>query len=254
MAEYGYVENGITKTSKNGRRRKRRKNGAVATRKTATAKNGVRRKTSLTSVKAFAKRNGLVLKKAGSTGTAQNGKRKRRRSKNGLVTTRRAQNGMFGNTKNDVKRVGSVLLGAAGVKAVGKILVSFISPYTSMVNLGAYTQLLVDLGLALFAAPMIAKKVGGQAAADSARLGGLLVAGMDVVEIFFPSALAYSPFNNAPVVMAGNQPLLTPQAVSQLVNNTVTAQDAGKVGSAMRYLQGQRSRGGVPVMYERELI
>lgn len=234
MAKISYVQNGVTK-----KKRGRRKNGTA---KTTRKRNGVTKARAL----AFAKKNGLKL----VSKTAQNGKRRKRRTKRNGVTSPRstgimAKNGLLGNTKQDAKRVASVMAGAAITKIASSLISGFAAPYAAQVGLGQYTGLVIDGVLALTVAPMIGKKIGGAQGADMARLGGLLVVGVDVLSLFAPSVLSYTPFNNAPVVLNGNTALLTPAAVTDVVNNTsATASEKAAVAGAMRALQSGSAKVG----------
>ena len=235
MAKISYVQNGVTK-----KKRGRRKNGTA---KTTRKRNGVTKAGAL----AFAKKNGLKLV------SKQNGtkRRKRRTKRNGVTSTRStgimSRNGLLGNTKQDAKRVASVMAGAAITKIASSLISGFAAPYAAQVGLGQYTGLVIDGVVALTVAPMIGKKIGGAQGADMARLGGLLVVGVDVLSLFAPSVLNYTPFNNAPVVLNGNTALLTPAAVTDVVNNTsATASEKAAVAGAMRALRsGSAKVGGV---------
>ena len=227
MAELVIMENGL----------KRRKSNGV---KTAKKSNGLTK----SRVASFAKKNGLKL--VSKTSTLANGKRRKHRRhkrRNGLTQpiTRRA-NGLLGNTKSDAKKVGFLLGGMALTKALGRFLQSFAAPYLSQVGAGQYSEIICDGVVSLVAIPMVAGKTLGKEASDWGRLGGLSVVAMDAMEIFFPDALNWLPFNNgAGVVIANGQPAVTPTAVAQIVNSTsATPTEKAKVAGAMQEL----SQGG----------
>lgn len=239
MPKVGYIQNGVTK-AKNGRRKthkKRRRNPAAI--KVATKK---RNGTTKAGALSFAKKNGMRLVSA----TSRNPRRKtRKRKRNGVVAVSRTRNGIFGNSKRDARTVVSLLGGMGATKVIGRIVANFASPYLSQVGLGAYSELIADLGVALFVVPPIAGKIGNSGDAQTARLGGLAVAALEAVDkIGGPSLSFLNPFNSQPIVMASNgQAALPPSTVSAIVNNTnASAADKAAVAGAMRAISQ-----GVPV-------
>lgn len=240
MAKMGLVENPAK------RRKRRRARNPVAA-KVAKKNPARRRTTNLATVKSVAKRNGYKLAKIGSVSNPKR-RRKHHKRRNGLSTVSR-RNGLLGNTKADAKQVGTILAGAAATKMLGKILNSFLSPYLAQVGVGAYSEIVTNAGAALFVIPFLATKfVRGGDVAKNARIGGLLVVGLDVINQFFPSVMGYSPFNTSPVVLTANGPAITPAAAAQLAagvaqsNNPVAA--AAAVGHAMGQLQNGGGMGG----------
>jgi len=220
MAKIGYVQNGLKK--RNGTKRKSNPLG-------------------LARVKGFAAKNGLKLVPKGSSiKVAVNPKRKRRR-RNGLPSlTKRGfslkRNGLFGNTKSDAKKVGSLLGGMLGGKALARVIQSFVAPYLSQVGLGNYAEILADAGVALTIAPFVAAKIGGADAAQFARLGALANVVVDVIEMVAPNTL--SMFGSNPLVSNGQSVGLAPSAVAQLVANTsASASDKAKVAGVMAALE-----------------
>lgn len=238
MAKIGYTRNGVkrrtaTATAANPRKRRRRRNPLATV---ANPRRKTRRKrrnsVSAASVKAFAKRNGLKLTKT----SRRNG-----------VTSRR-QNGLFGNTKADAKKVTALLAGGVGVKTVGRMLQTFTAKYLAQLGLGAYNELVVDAVLALLVAPKVASKFGGSEAAVFARYGGLLAVAYDIIEIFAPDLVTniWNPFGGSgAVVLANGQTALPPASVAAIVNSTnASATDKAKVAGAMRQLQSGGGYGG----------
>lgn len=213
---------------------------------TRKAVNGTKRKANpltLARVKGFLKKNGNGLKlvpKGASviSKVAANPKRKRRRGgsrRNGLTGIMKVRNGIFGNTKNDVKQVGSLLGGLVGGKALARVLQSFVAPYLASTGLGKYAEILADGAVALFIAPMVARKIGGNNAADMARLGALANVAVDVIEMLAPNTL--SGFFSGNLLTSG-QPVLTPNQVATIVNNTSAAPaEKAAVAGAMRALE-----------------
>lgn len=240
MAKMAILENGISRKAK-------KRNPARKSTGTAKSKNPARRRVvSLASAKSVLKRNGL---KAVSR-TLANGKHKRRRHhkkhRNGITTTRR--NGMFGNTKSDVKQVGSLVGGALVTKLVGQVIKSFAAPYIAKIAIvGNYSGIICDLAAALVVTPFVVGKVVKQADASKlSRLGGLTVVALDAIGQFFPSALQYNPFTTSPVVLTGQGATILPAAVAQIANSVANSADpnaaAAKVSGAMAYLNTTQAR------------
>ncbi len=247
MAKMGIVENGLKRRRKS---RRRRNPTAVA----KTRKNPARRSVSLASAKAVAKRNGLKLV---STKTVANGrKRVKRRRRNGVTATRSTsylsrRNGLLGNSKQDTKKVGTILAGAVATKTLSRIILGFAAPYLAQVGAGNYGELIVDFVVAVVVTPFIATKVvsGGETAKD-ARIGGLLVVGLTAIGQFAPSILQYNPFVTSPVVITNAGAGLTPAAVAQIAAGVASSGNpqaaAAKVGNAMLALDSAGAQGYVP--------
>jgi hypothetical protein len=221
MAKIGVVQNGLKKAS-NGHKRKSNP-------------------LTLARVKGFAKKNGLKVLPKTANGIVKkaavaNPKRKKRRGgkrRNGLTAsfglTRR--NGLFGNTKSDVKNVGALLGGMVGGKALARVLQSFVAPYLASTGLGKYAEILSDGAVALLIAPMVARKIAGQSAADMARLGGLANVAVDVIEMIAPNTLSGFLSGN---LLTGGQAVLTPSQVANIVAATdASPQDKAKIAGAM---------------------
>lgn len=235
--KYGLVENGL----KRKRKARKRRNPATV----AKAKNPARRSVSLASAKSVAKRNGLKMV------SVSNPKRKtKRRKRNGLVkaSTITRRNGILGNTKSDAKQVATLGIGAVATKIMGRIAQSFVSPYLAQVGVGQYAEIIVDGAVALVVTPFLAGKiVRGGDTAKMARLGGLLVVGLDVVEAFAPNALQWNPFNTNPVVVGGGGVGVAPAAVAQIAAGVASSSNpqmaAAKVGNAMLSLDTAGAQG-----------
>lgn len=209
--ELKLIRNGTKKVA-NKRRTKRRKNTTPST--TAKAANGAKRRNGTTRAGAtsWAKRNGLVLRKA------ENGKRKkthRRKHRNGSGTIRKVNNGVLGNSKETVMAVVSLLAGLGITKVESSILTPLAARALNMLGLGQFAQPLVEAGCAVsinrWAADALKKGSG-----KYVMYGGLAMALMDVLQSFLPQTSAYNPFasvNTAPIVL--NQPsVVVPNAVA----------------------------------------
>lgn len=238
MATFGEVQNGLRKRSNS-----RRKNSA-------TAKPKKRNGTTKAGAASFAKKNGMVL----ISRTALNGRKKkhhRRHKRNGIAAVSRSRNGIFGNTKHDATQVVALLGGMGATKIIGRIVGNFVSPYISQLGVGNYSGIVSEALVAVFVVPMVAKKIS-PSSAQNARLGGLAVVGLSLIEKFGGTSLAgLNPFNTSPIVMSGNQPLIAPNAVAQIVGNTsATAAEKAQVAGAMRALQSGQpvTRNGSPKM------
>jgi hypothetical protein len=231
MAKFGKVQNGLAKTKSNGLKRKSNP-------------------LTLARVKGFAKANGLkVLPKSAAlpklSANPKHKKGKHRRRRNGLTSGGFSfkRNGLFGNTKSDVKQVGSLLGGMVGGKAIARVLQQFVAPYLAQVGLGAYAEILSDGAVALAVAPYVANKLAGAEAAKMARLGGLANVVVDIIEMVAPNAL--SGVLGGGLITSGNQVGLAPSAVAALVANTSATQaEKAAVSGAMMQLEG-----GTPINY-----
>jgi len=214
--EMKILQNGL-KTSSNRKRKrkstKRRKRNpavAVAAKPVARKRNGV----SVSRAKAVLKKNGL---KAVSTKAVGNRKKSKRRRRNGLTVTRTARNGFFGNTKSDAMQVAALGGGALLTQFVGNLINQFAAPYAASFGIGQYSGLISKGITAVLITPyavgMVSKKGDS---VKMARLGGLLVVGLDLVAQFFPQ-VNLNPFNNSPVLINSNgAALLTPQGATSL--------------------------------------
>jgi len=228
--EMKILRNGLKTSSNRKRKSRKRRNPATATAKpVARKRNGV----SKTSVASYAKKNGLKLVKK----SAANPKRKRsRKRRNGLAVVKTRNNGFFGNTKQDAKQVLALGAGAIGTKFVGNLVNGFISPYAASFGVGSYTDLIADGMVAIVVTPYVARMIGGNEAQKMARLGGLLIVALDVINKFFPQ-VNVNPFNNAPIVInSSGQALLTANGATDLAsaagaNPAVIAKMAGAINA-----------------------
>lgn len=237
MAKIGVTRNGVK------RRSTRRKNGAARA-ATVKAKNPAKRRSlGLASVKSFAKRNGLKL----VSKSAQNPKRKahKRKRRNGLATIPRSRNGIFGNTKHDAKQVLTLIGGMAGTKLISKFITPYLSPLLAKIGIGNYSTIIVDGAVALLVVPAIAAKiVRGGDTAKLARLGGMVIVGLDLIDEFAPAQFSMlNPFaSSAPIVINNGAAAMPLPAVAQLVNST-SATDAEKAAVGRALMNG----GGMPM-------
>jgi hypothetical protein len=225
--ELKLIRNGKTVANKE-RPKGRSKNGANANTVTAKAANGTRRRNGVTraGVDAFAKRNGLVVRKARAVA---NRKHKKRGRRNGTVRIQKVNNGVFGNSKETVISVISLLAGLGITKIESSILTPLAARGLNMIGLGQFAQPLVEMGCAVtinrWAAENIKKGTG-----KFVMYGGLAMALMDVIQSFLPQTSAYNPFasvNMQPLVL--NQP-------SVIVPSALAAQpaQAATTGTMMR--------------------
>lgn len=233
----GILENGLRKSANGKRKRRRRRNPSTV----AKAKNPARRRSvSLSSAKAVLKRNGL---KATSLSNGHRKHKRRKHRRNGLTTTRR-NNGFFGNTRSDATQVLQLGAGALGTKAAGRAISGILAPFLSQVGLGGYAGIITDGAIALFVAPWVADKVS-RGSGKMVRLGGLLAVALDGVEMLAPGVMSFNPFNNAPIVMTGAGPAVTPGAVAQIAADVEAGRtSAAKVGSVMFQLDSAGAQGG----------
>lgn len=135
---------------------------------------------------------------------------KRRRNPTIAVANKRhrrhRRNGIFGDTKSDAKNVLALAGGLVGTKIVGGMVSPYGASLLSSVGLGRFAQPIVDGALAVTVTPMVAGWIGGADAKKMARLGGLTLVVLDLVQMVLPSGFAYSPFqaNASPIVLGGN--------------------------------------------------
>lgn len=247
MAKMGIVENGLTKT------RRRRRNPRATTTGVAKRSNPVKRRSiSKASALSVLKKNGL---KAVSIKSVANGRKRKRRRRNGLVTRSAAprtgifrNNGLLGNSKQTVKNVAALGVGAVFTKIVGQLVNGFTAPYLSQMGVGNYSQIICDAGVALIVTPLVAAKVvrGSGETPKMASLGGALVVGLDVVGKFAPGVLQYNPFVTNSIVMTPGGAAVAPATVAALAagvaNSSNPSAAAAKVGSAMAALNTTQVR------------
>lgn len=225
MARMAEIQNGVTR-KKNSSRRKtvKRRNSSVAKPK---RRNGTTKAGALS----FLKKNGL---KAVKVGTAQNGKRKKRHHKrrNGIAAISRSRNGLIPTTKSDARKVGFLLGGMAATKIGGRIVANFAAGLLAQVGAGAYAEIVGDAAIALVVVPFAAKKIGNSSDADNARLGGLAVVGLDLIEHFAPSALSsLNPFRSSPIVMTGQGAAISLPAAAAMAAEIGNSANPSAVGN-----------------------
>ena len=213
MANLKLIKNGVKRVANKKRRTKRRRRNPATT--VAAKKNPAkRRNVSSASVKSFAKRNGLKLVKAnGARRAPVANKRHKRRRRNGAIMSR--SNGLFGNSKETVVSVVSLLAGLGVTKVESALLSPLAGQALGMLGLQNFAKPIVEAGAAVtvnkWAAEAIKKGSG-----KYVMYGGLAMALMSLVEQFIPQTSAYNPFatgNNNPLVL--NQPVVVdPRALA----------------------------------------
>lgn len=164
-------------------------------------------------------------------------KRRRRRNPSTAITKanprrrRRRRNGVFGDTKSEAKQVLSILGGLAGTKVIGGIASPYVAQLLAYVGMSRFAQPVTDAAVALVAVGPVAGMVGGRESAKLARLGGLAVAGLDLLQMILPSGFAYSPFavNSTPIVLSGGG--ITPSTAKQIAQAAVAEVAAGNNAS-----------------------
>lgn len=238
MSKIGIMENGV----KRSRRRRRNPSPVVK----ASTKNPTRRRSiSLVSAKAVLKKNGM--KAISSRVMANPKRRKHHKRRNGLQTiTARRSNGLLGKSRNDAKQVGTILGGAMVTKLISRFISPFVSPYLASTVLGQYVDLIVDGVTALLVVPFIAGKfMKGGETEKNARIGGLLVVGLDAIGHFAPSALQLNPFITAPLAMGSGGAAIPAATVAQIAqgvaNSNNPQQAAAQVAGVMGRVNGFNS-------------
>lgn len=214
------VQNGAA----NPRRRKRRRNPVTRT-KTATA-----RATANPRKRRVKRRRNPVT--ATVKATANPRKRRVKRRRNPVAVTRkrngitRKRNGIFGNTKADAKNVLALVGGLIGTKIAGGIVNPYGAQILAYVGLGKFSKPIVDGAIAMTVTPIVAGMIAGQDAKKMARLGGLAIAVLDVIEILLPSGFAYNPFtsaNSTPILLQGNTAAIVNAATQDVANAAINA-------------------------------
>jgi len=208
------VQNGVA----NPRRRKRRKN-PVKRATTATANPRKRR------VKR--RRNPVT-----AVTVANPRKRRVKRRRNPVAVTRkrngvsRKRNGIFGDTKADAKNVLALVSGLVGTKIAGGIAAPYTAQALAVVGMGKFAKPVTDAVIAMTLTPMVAGMVAGGDVKKMARLGGLALAALDIVEILLPQGFAYNPFtsaNVAPIVLQGQTAALVNAATQDVARAAIDA-------------------------------
>lgn len=212
------VQNGVS----NPRRRKRRRNPVKRT-ATATAKANPRKR------RVKRRRNPVT---ATVRATVNPRKRRVKRRRNPVVVTRkrngigRKRNGIFGDTKADAKNVLALAGGLVGTKIAGGIAAPYAAQALAIVGMGKFAKPITDGVLAVTVTPMVAGMIGGSDAKKMARLGGLVLVVLDIVEILLPQGFAYNPFtsaNSTPIVLQGQTAALVNAATQDVANAAINA-------------------------------
>lgn len=198
MPQLTVVRNGVTKA--NPKKRRKRRNPVAKATATANPRRRRRRNASVT------RRNPVAAK------ATANPRRKRRR-RNPVITKAnprrrkvgRRRNGIFGDTKADAKNVLSLLGGLVGTKIVGGIAAPYVASLLAYIGMSRFAQPVTDAAVAVFAVAPVAGMVGGNESRKLARLGGIAVAGLDLLSMVLPSGFSYNPFavNTTPIVLQG---------------------------------------------------
>lgn len=193
-----------TVTMRNGAKRRKattkRRNTAKRTTTTAKAnpvKRRKRRNPVTTKTTAMVRRSANPVKRV-------NPKRRKRRARNGSFLTKR--NGVFTGFTEIMK---SVALGGAGALATGVIANSansLLSGVTSQISFipGYVMQAGLEIGAAMVPVKWVAEKILSTQNANSVVAGGLIKAGITLLNGFVPSAFSYNPLNTAAQIVGGD--------------------------------------------------
>lgn len=187
MAEITEIRNGARK---NGSRSKNPASKRTTTRPMAAG---------------WAKANGYKLvKKTAANTTKSNPKRKRKKRR----TRKRRNNGIFGDTKAEIKTVSSLVGGVVGTRIAGGIVSPYAARVLAYLGLQNFAQIAADGTVAVLVTPYIAGMIAGAEAKKYARLGGLVVVGLDILEMLLPEDFSVNPFssvNTNPIVVGANR-------------------------------------------------
>lgn len=216
-------KNPVTSASANPRKRRYRRNPATAT-VSASAANPRRK----------------IRRRRRNPATASANPRRRMRYS-------KRRNGIFGNSKAEAKQVLSILGGLVGTKIAGGIITPYTASVLGYVGLGKFAAPITDAAIAVFATAPLAGAISGNEAKRLARLGGLAVAGLDLLALILPSGLGYSPFsqNTAPIVLASggitpdDAKMVTQQAIEEIAGGQSPSSVASKVGMIFDTMSAQ---------------
>lgn len=206
MATLKLIQNGIKKTANKRRKKSRKRNGTATTAVAKKANPRKRNGTTKVGAAAFAKRNGLKLVKKAANGHKRH---KRSKKRNGSPSMRRVNNGVFGNSKETVTSVVSLLVGLGATKVESSILTPMASQLLNNLGVGFLAKPLIEAGAAITVNKWAAEAIK-RGSGKYVMIGGLAMALMSLVEQFLPQTSAYNPFASAnltPIVI--NQPQIT---------------------------------------------
>lgn len=228
MATLKLIENPARRSAANPKRRKTTKR-----RNPSTASKAVVRTASNPAKKRRRRRNTSVTT---LTKTAANPATRRRRS-NGVakrrngVALRKRSNGMFGNTKETVKAVGSLLGGLVLTNIAGSIFSPILSRPLASLGVGNFAKPAVEAVIAVTVGRWGGKMVAGEQGAKFAMIGGLAIATMSLIQQLLPQTSVYNPFsspNTSPLVL--NQPTVIDAATAAQIAAATQGGNAAKVG------------------------
>lgn len=195
MATIKLLRNGVKKVSNRRRRKTTKRRNPIA--KVANKRRRRRNPSTATSP---------VLKRSNGVKRVSNRRRRHSKRRNGAVIRR--SNGFFGNSKEQVVSVVSLLAGLVATKVEGQIAAPIAANLLGMVGLSNYSEAVVQAAAAVtvnkWAADAIKRGSG-----KYVMLGGLAMAVMSAVEQMFPQLSTYNPFASVmttPLVL--NQPII----------------------------------------------
>lgn len=195
MATIKLLRNGVKKVSNRRRRKTTKRRNPIA--KVANKRRRRRRRNPSTATSPVLKR---------SNGVKHVSNRRHSKRRNGAVIRR--SNGFFGNSKEQVVSVVSLLAGLVATKVEGQIAAPIAANLLGMVGLSNYSEAVVQAAAAVtvnkWAADAIKRGSG-----KYVMLGGLAMAVMSAVEQMFPQLSTYNPFASVmttPLVL--NQPII----------------------------------------------
>lgn len=209
--ELKLVRNGTKKVAN----KRRRRNTATTVKKVANKRRKRRNGTSLLQAKSAAKKNGMKLVAMKRVSNKRRHHRKHKR--NGTI--RKVNNGMFGNSKETIVSVVSLLAGLGVTKVESAILTPIAQQALSILGLQNFARPIIEGGMALtvnkWAADAIKKGSG-----KFVMYGGLAMALMSLAEQFLPSLSTYNPFsssNGMPLVLSsGNTAVVDAKTAAAL--------------------------------------
>ena len=250
MAKLKLIENGVKKVA-NKKKRSRRRNTTVTATTKVVANKKRRRRNPLTeaSVKSYAAKNGLKVVKKTSNGTIKkvsNKKRgKRRHRRNGVAGMFSKQNGVFGNTKETVGAVISLLAGLSVTRIESSVAAPLLARLLNPLGLGNFAKPAAEAGLSVtinkWAADAIGRKTRTPQAGKFVMIGGLAMAGMSLIELLLPQTSAYNPFasvNVMPISLGAGQQQAAVSAPALAALAASKGVSPATMGSMIRMRQG----------------
>lgn len=172
----------------------------------------------------------------------------RRRRRNGVLSKK---NGLFGDSRETVRSVVSLLAGLAITRVESGILTPTVARPLAMVGLQNFAQPITEAALAVTINKWAATQLSGRDSGKFVMIGGLAMAAMSAIQQLLPQTSAYNPFasaNTSPVVV--NQPVINSDTVKALTN-AAAREVSAKVNGALDSINSQNLASASPYNTQR---